>query len=151
MNTMIQDRLLLCEDGNSELARLRQNGVTRGVPNPPASFAPYSFPLANISSITPSQATLWPPNGKMVSEKLTVSTPDTCNVSCNIAQVSGTDGASASDWQITGPLSVDLRADRTGKDKNGRIYTIALQCTDPASNASTMKSVSVTVPHDQGH
>src|SRR5262249_17930242 len=29
MNQMIQDRLLLCEDGNSELARLRQLGMTR--------------------------------------------------------------------------------------------------------------------------
>ena len=150
MNTMIQGRLLLCEDGNSELARLRQNGATLGVPNPPASFTPYSFPLANISSITPSQATLWPPNGKMVSETLTVKTPDTCNVSCSIAQVSGTDGATASDWQVTGPLSVDLRAERSGKEKNGRVYTVQLQCTDPASSASTMKTVSVTVPHDQG-
>ena len=51
MNGMIQDRLLLCEDGNSELARLRQAGVTRGVPNPPASFAAYSFPLANSSAL----------------------------------------------------------------------------------------------------
>jgi hypothetical protein len=150
MNAMIQDRLLLCEDGNSELARLRQNGVTLGVPNPPASFTPYSFPLANISSITPSEATLWPPNGKMVLETLTVKTPDTCNVACNIVQVSGTDGATASDWQVTGPLSVDLRAERSGKEKNGRVYTVQLQCTDPASSASTMKTVSVTVPHDQG-
>ena len=149
MNTMIQDRLLLCEDGNSELARLRQNGVTRGVPNPPASFTPYSFPLANISSIKPSQATLWPPNGKMVPVSLAVNTPDTCNVSCNITQVTGTDGASSADWQISGPLSANLRADRTGKDKNGRVYTLNLQCSDAASN-STAKTVQVTVPHDQG-
>jgi len=139
----------LCEDGNSELARLRQNGVTRGVPNPPASFTPYSFPLANISSIKPSQATLWPPNGKMVPVSLAVNTPDTCNVSCNITQVTGTDGASSADWQISGPLSANLRADRTGKDKNGRVYTLNLQCSDAASN-STAKTVQVTVPHDQG-
>ena len=64
MNTMIQDRLLLCEDGNSELARLRASGVTRGVPNPPASFAPYSFPLAN-TSVAASPNQLWPPNKKI--------------------------------------------------------------------------------------
>jgi hypothetical protein len=76
MNSMIQDRVLLCEDGNSELARLRSAGVTRGVPNPPASFAAYSFPLAN-SSIAPSQNTLWPPNGNMVPVSLAVKAPDT--------------------------------------------------------------------------
>jgi hypothetical protein len=109
MNAMIQQRFLLCEDANSELGRLRQNGVTRGVRNPPASFSAYSFPLANISSITPSQPTLWPPNGKMVSETISVATPDTCNVSCNIVGVSGTDGANSSDWQVTGPLNVRTR------------------------------------------
>ena len=86
----------------------------------------------------------------MVPVSLAVNAPDTCNVSCNVVQVSGTDGASSADWQITGPLSANLRADRSGKDKNGRVYTVALPCTDPASNASTMKTVSVTVPHDQG-
>ena len=148
MNAMIQDRLLLCEDGDSELQRLRQAGVARGVPNPPAAFAKYSFPLAN-ASVTPSQAQLWPPNGKMTPVALTVSAPDTCSVSCNIVAVSGTDGASSSDWQITGPLSANLRSDRSGKDKNGRTYTMQLACSDPASNTST-KTVSVTVPHDQG-
>jgi len=103
MNGMIQDRLLLCEDGNSELARLRQAGVTRGVPNPPASFAAYSFPLAN-SSIAPSQNTLWPLNGKMVPVSLSVNAPDTCsNISCNIVNVTGTDGATASNWKSPEP------------------------------------------------
>jgi len=116
MNTMIQERTLLCEDGNSELARLRQNGVTRGVPNPPATFTPYSFPLAN-STAARSQATLWPPNGKMVPISLAINAPDTCNVSCNVLSVTGTDGATASDSQITGAMSVSLRADRSGKER----------------------------------
>jgi hypothetical protein len=148
LNAMIQQRTELCEDAPSELQRLRTNGVTRGVPNPPASFAPYSFPLAN-STVAPSQSTLWPPNGKMVPVSLTVTSPDTCNVSCNIAQVTGTDGAAAGDWAITGPLSVNLRADRTGKDKNGRAYAVQVQCTDPAGMSAT-KTATVTVPHDQG-
>jgi len=147
INATIQQRLLLCEDGTSELARLRQNGATRGVPNPPASFTPYSFALANVS-IAPSQATLWPPNGKMVSETFTADTPETCNVSCNIVQISGDDGSSAADWHITGPMTAELRADRRGKG-DGRIYTMAMQCTDPSTNISAMKTVAVTVPHDQ--
>ncbi|MET0346377.1 MAG: alpha/beta hydrolase domain-containing protein [Casimicrobiaceae bacterium] len=149
MNTMIQDRLLLCEDGNSELARLRSNGVTRGVPNPPSTFAPYSFPLAN-SKVAPSQATLWPPNGKMVPVSLSVVAPDTCSVSCKLTQISGSDGVKAGDWQITGPMSANLRSDRSGKDKNGRTYTMQLACSDGANMTGT-KTVAVTVPHDQGN
>ena len=148
INHTIQDRLLLCEDGTSELARLRQNGATRGVPNPPTSFTPYSFALAN-TSIAPSQATLWPPNGKMVSETLTVGTAETCSASCSIVQISGDDAASAGDSQITGPLTAQLRAERTGKG-NGRTYTLSLQCTDPSTSLSATKTISVTVPHDQG-
>ena len=148
MNTMIQERLLLCEDGPSELQRLRQNGVTRGVPNPPATFTAYSFPLAN-SSIKPSQAMLWPPNGKMAAVTLSVAAPDTCNVSCNITGISGTDGASSADWEITGPMSVSLRSDRTGRDKKGRVYTMQLACVDPVTSLTGTKSATVTVPHDQ--
>lgn len=110
MNRLIHERLMLCEDGPSELTRLRLLGVARGVPNPPAAFAPYSFPLANISSITPSPGNLWPPNGKLVPVSLTVSSPDTCNATCNIVNVTGTDGTTATDWQITGPPSVSLRS-----------------------------------------
>jgi hypothetical protein len=148
MNTLIQQRTLLCEDGASELQRMRTLGANRGVPNPPASFTPYSFPLAN-SSVAPSQSTLWPPNGKLVPVSLAVNSPDTCNVSCNITQITGTDGATAADSQITGALTANLRADRTGKDKNGRVYTLQLTCSDAANNSAT-KTVAVTVPHDQG-
>ncbi len=148
MNTMIKDRLLLCEDGNSELARLRTLGVTRGVPNPPASFAPYSFPLAS-TSVTASPNSLWPPNGKMVPASVEVSVADNCTSSCKIVQVTGNDGAGAADWQITGDLTVSLRADRSGRAKDGRTYTLTLQCTDNASMTST-RTATVTVPHDQG-
>ncbi|HVE51039.1 MAG TPA: alpha/beta hydrolase domain-containing protein [Casimicrobiaceae bacterium] len=149
MNTMIQERLLLCEDSASELQRLRTAGALRGVPNPPASFVPYSFALAN-SSVVASPGALWPPNGKMVPVTLGVNAPDTCNVSCNITQISGTDGATAADWQITGPMTASLRSDRTGKNPNGRTYTLQLQCTDPANNLTATKTVAVNVPHDQG-
>jgi len=149
INQMIQDRTELCEDSAAELSRMRNLGAARGVPNPPASFAPYSFALAN-SSVAPSQTTLWPPNGKMVPVSLGVVAPDTCNVSCNITQITGTDGASGQDWQITGPMTANLRSDRSGKDKNGRVYTMQLQCTDPTTNLTAAKSVLVNVPHDQG-
>jgi hypothetical protein len=148
INRSIQERMLLCEDGASELARLRANGVTRGVPNPPATFASYSFPLENIAGITASKPTLSPANGKMVSERLTVNAPESCNVSCEIVSIYGNDGATSADWEITGPLTARLRAEQTGR--NPRVYTLALQCTDPASSASSLETVSVTVPRNQG-
>jgi hypothetical protein len=145
MNTMIQDRLLLCEDGPSELLRLRQAGVARGVPNPPASFPPYSFPLANISSVTPSQSTLSPADGRMVPVSIAVNVPSSCSVACSIASVKGTGGTTAADYRVTGPLSIDLRAAKTGNNSSGRQYIVRLACTDAASNLST-KLVTVNVP-----
>ena len=40
------------------------------------------------------------------------------------------------------------RPQRKGKD--GRVYTMQLACSDPVTNLSGTKSVTVTVPHDQG-
>jgi hypothetical protein len=85
----------------------------------------------------------------LVPVSVAVNSPDTCNVSCNINQITGTDGATAADSQITGALTANLRADRTGKDKYGRVYTLQLTCSDAANNSAT-KTVAVTVPHDQG-
>jgi len=146
MNAMIQDRLLLCEDSSAELQRLRTAGVTRGVPNPPASFLPYSFALAN-STAAPSRTTLSPANGSMVPVSLSVSAPDTCNVSCSLLSVAGTDGATSADWQITGPMSVSLRASNSGKTPSGRLYKVAMMCSDPSTNQSAIKAVAVTVPN----
>ena len=148
MNAMIQDRTLLCEDSTAELARLRTLGTSRGVPS--GTALPYSFALEN-SSIASTPPALWPPNGKMVPVSLEAVAPDTCNVSCNITGITGTDGAKAGDWQITGALTANLRSQRSGKNKDGRTYTVQLACTDPATALSATKTVAITVPHDQGN
>lgn len=57
-------------------------------------------------------------------------------------------GDTPPDWVITGPLTVDLRAERSGKG-SGRVYTITVECSDASGNTAT-KTVTVTVPHDQG-
>jgi hypothetical protein len=105
-----------------------------------------------ISGATASPASLWPPNKAMVAVAVALNATDTCagNVasSCRITAISGDDGASAADWRITGALSAELRADRSGKG-NGRTYTLRLQCNDPSGN-STQQNVTVAVPHDQG-
>jgi Tannase-like family of unknown function (DUF6351) len=74
---------------------------------------------------------------------------DACGAaSCRIISVGVNQVADASDWQITGPLTANLRAERPGSGGD-RIYTLAVQCTDGSGN-SARGNVAVTVPHDQG-
>ena len=51
-------------------------------------------------------------------------------------------------WMITGPLTLNLRAERSGTG-SGRVYTIIVSCTDDAGNTST-RATQVLVPHDKG-
>ncbi len=55
------------------------------------------------------------------------------------------DGDTAPDWQISGPLKVNLRAERSGTG-SGRVYTITVACTE-TSGQSTTRTTTVTVPH----
>jgi hypothetical protein len=111
-----------------------------------------------IHTAVPSSATLWPPNGKMHPVSIDVSATDSCspNVNCRVVAVASNEpnqsrGSSAKngpDAEISGLLSVALRAERLGSNRNGRIYTMTMRCTDATGNA-TEKTVTVTVPHDQ--
>ena len=53
------------------------------------------------------------------------------------------------DFQITGPMTVNLRADRSGGG-SGRTYNVWVTCTDASGNDSAPKAAIVVVPHDQG-
>jgi hypothetical protein len=110
-----------------------------------------------ISSVTPSTAVLWPANHKMVGVNVQVQATDNGGAPvCSIQSVASSepiaglgDGDTAPDWSITGPLQVDLRAERAGKNGPGRTYTITVSCSDSAGNAST-SSTEVKVPYSQG-
>jgi len=104
-----------------------------------------------ITSLTPSTNSLWPPNNKLVEVRLTATTDAGCgSVSCRILSVTSNEPISQGvDWVLTGPLTLNLRATRSGLG-NGRVYTITVQCTDGSANSVT-KTVTVTVLHDQGH
>jgi hypothetical protein len=54
-------------------------------------------------------------------------------------------GNHAPDWEVTGNLTLRLRAERSGAG-SGRVYTITVQSTDFFGNAS-VASTTVTVPH----
>jgi hypothetical protein len=111
-----------------------------------------------IHSVTAAPSSLWPPNHKMVPVAVTVDVSDVCDgtPSCGIVSVTSNepvndigDGNTEPDWRVTGPLTVELRAERAGP-LTGRIYTITVQCTDASGNRSATREVMVTVPHDQG-
>ena len=97
-----------------------------------------------ILSVTANPNVLWPPDHKMVNVAVTVvafdlvdPTPVSRIISISSNQpINGTgDGDMAPDWVITGPLTVQLRSERShGKD---RIYTITVESVDDAGNAST--------------
>jgi hypothetical protein len=111
-----------------------------------------------ISSVTASPNRLWPPNHNMIPVVLEVDATDNCDfvdLVCQIESVASNepvnglgDGDTSPDWVITGDLTVNLRAERSGAG-SGRIYTITVECTDQSGNSST-DTETVTVPHDQG-
>jgi hypothetical protein len=110
-----------------------------------------------LSRVRPSKQTLWPPNHKMVPITVSANIDDNCgsaSVQCGITRVTSNepingpgDGNTRWDWEIIGPMAVNLRAERAGL-LNSRIYTIWFTCTD-AGGSTASSTTTVTVPHDQ--
>jgi hypothetical protein len=113
-------------------------------------------PVIVSASVTPKQ--LWPANHKMVPVKVTAAVTDACSettwkivsISSSEAEDAVGSGNTAPDWQITGDTTASLRAERSGKNKAGRIYTLVIEATDGSGNVSAPASVTVTVPHSKG-
>jgi hypothetical protein len=110
----------------------------------------------SIDSISATPDVIWSPNHKMVPVTLSVSVSDNCDtnpiyqiisISSNEPENGLGDGDTEPDWEITGALTANLRAERAGKG-SGRVYTITVRCTDSAEN-SRDQQVTVTVPHDK--
>lgn len=117
----------------------------------PAEIHALAFPPPTIDSVSASPASLWPPNHKMVPVEVSVSASTSA---CAISEVSsnepamglGDGGDTTPDWMITGPLSVNLRAERAGGG-SGREYLIRVTCT--ANQQDVSETVAVIVPHDR--
>ena len=127
-------------------------------------------PVIRSLSVTP--AVLWPPNHKLVGVTLTAQVSDAADPAprTRIVSVSSMELPKSSkrddcddddehdqiikrskndpDWVITGNLTLQLRAERSGKG-GGRVYTITVESKDASGNVST-GTVTVTVPKSQG-
>jgi hypothetical protein len=131
-----------------------------GAREPVDFYSPDTFNYAalqppTIQSLTVSPNTLWPPNHNMVPVTLTVAATDSCGIASEkIVSVTSNepsdglgDGDTSPDWNITGDVGRQLRAERSGTG-NGRIYTITVGVTDMSGN-TTRRSVEVAVPKSQ--
>jgi hypothetical protein len=105
-------------------------------------------------SVTLSPATLWPPNEKMVPITATISARDDYdpNPVINLVSITANEPLDKDNIEV-GKLFTDIRqfqlkAEREGKNKAGRIYTVTYVAIDGSGN-QTMASATVTVPHDQ--
>jgi hypothetical protein len=100
-------------------------------------------------SVAVAPATLWPPNGKLVSIAATPTVKDNCDPHPSFAVVDATSTTAApGDIVVQAPSSLQLRAFRAGAETAGRTYTIRYTAGDAAGNHATF-SANVTVPHDQ--
>jgi hypothetical protein len=105
-----------------------------------------------IQSVTASPASLWAPNHKMNPISVSVVATDNCAIaSTRIVSVHSNepangvgDGNTSPDWLITGDLTLELRAERSGTG-NGRVYTVTVEVTDTSGN-KTQKTTAVVVP-----
>jgi hypothetical protein len=102
---------------------------------------------------------LWPPNHKLIPIQVSLVATDLCGTVTSKIKLIGSNqgvlakgsGNKSPDWKIVGDLSALLRAERTGKDKNGRTYTLTVEAIDDSGNSATT-NLTVFVPHDQsGH
>lgn len=108
-------------------------------------------------SLTASHTELWPANHRLVAVRLTANVRDNADPAPRVRIVAVRsnepangrgDGNTASDWVITGDLTLQLRAERAGGG-GGRVYTIVVEATDASGNA-TRREVRVTVPKNRG-
>jgi probable HAF family extracellular repeat protein len=93
-----------------------------------------------ITALSANPSNIWPANGKLVPVQVSVSAIDDVDGSPSCS-VSGVTGAPASDYAITGPFSLKLRATKNAS------YMVSVTCVDDAGNDS-VAAVTVSVSKD---
>ncbi|TML77037.1 MAG: hypothetical protein E6G04_09475 [Actinobacteria bacterium] len=138
----------------------------------------------NDGTVSWSPTTLWPPNHKMQTITIGYTDNDNDgdmigvmvgSIHDNQSSADGSNELNGSgqptdkqglDWSGSGNMGMStdpgtatttaqVRAERSGRDKGGRVYTIAVTCSDMGGSNMEMQmqtvNITVTVPHDQGH
>jgi hypothetical protein len=107
-----------------------------------------------ISGVSATPSTLWPPNHKWWTVRVSYTLSDNCGGATAFLSVASDepvnglgDGNTEPDWEVVNAQTVRLRAERSGTG-DGRVYTITITATDAAGNQSS-QNVQVTVVHDQ--
>jgi len=102
-----------------------------------------------ITQLTATPNTLWPANNQAVNVSVSVLVADDSDPAptCRLTDITSNEPISAADWQMTGPLTLELRAQRFGQGI-GRTYTLTVTCTN-TSRLSSAATATVSVPHDQ--
>jgi hypothetical protein len=108
-----------------------------------------------ILSVSADPSVLMKRNHKMATVNVTASVSDDGDAAPDVRIVSVTcidngevvgPAMASDDWRVTDDMTVELRCERSGRG-SGRIYEIAVACTDASGNTS-VATVQVTVPHD---
>ena len=117
----------------------------------------FGAPLPNfppvVSAVYADPNELWPPNHKPVAVTITVDATDPngrddiVRITYSVTDEYGIYDVAETDLPEEGVIS--LIAERDGKDKDGRVYTVMVTVYD-TGNLSDSGSVEVVVPHDQG-
>jgi hypothetical protein len=134
---------------SSTSANLALSGRLEDDPNPDLDTTPPSL------TVKATPATLWPPDHKIVRITVDIQVSDDRDPNPVVKLVSVTSNEVLADGDITGVVlgtdarQIFVRAERTGGQKQGRIYTLRYSATDASGNTSIAETV-VTVPHDQG-
>ena len=154
----IQDRLALDVSVTSyDLTVMASDGKRPSKPQTVTILVPPDVAPPVFQSLSASKTALWPPNHAMVPVHLSAvvadnrdpapTSPRIVSVTSNEAINGQGDGNTAPDWAITGDMTVELRAERSGKGP-GRVYTITVESVDRSGNAGR-RTVTVTVAHNQ--
>ena len=114
------------------------------------AFAEGDTTPPTIYALVPSPNAIWPANHKMVPvtiDTLVLDDVDPAPYVHIVGVTSNDPDVTASDYEITGDLSLNLRADRTQKSE--RIYTIQIEAIDASGNRS-IGVTEVRIGHETG-
>ncbi len=103
-----------------------------------------------INDLSVDKAEIWPPNHKMVPVVVAYTVTPACGGTPTVVMDVSSNEGDSSDWKVKDAHHLDVRSERLGTQKEGRVYTITITATDP-TGTSSQQQVTVTVPHDQGH